>query len=272
MREPTDRAAGPNRTKLSRVLVTGAEGVIGGVVRRHLADRYQLSYLTHRPAEFPSHVADIADLVSIQPAFEGIDAVVHLAGASSIDAPWASVLTDNIIGTYNVFEAARQAHLSRVVFGSSNHTVGMYEVLGAPEIYDLADRRQYSTEVPVRPDSLYGASKVYGEAIGRLYADRYGLSVICLRIGAVREHDDPTDVSAERPSSMLRALTAEQTRTRLRAVWLSHRDCAQLIGRALDTSVDWAVVYGISNNPRRFWDLEEARQVLGYEPADSAPE
>ncbi len=254
------------------MLVTGATGVIGGVVRRHLADTYQLSYLTRRPADFASHVADITDLASIQPAFEGIDAVVHLAAASSVDAPWDAVLGDNIVGTYNVFEAARRARVSRIVFASSNHAVGMYEVEGAPALYDLADRSVYDADTPVRPDSLYGVSKVFGEALARMYADRYGLSAICLRIGAVRDHDDPTRFTGELPSTALPGLSVDETRRRLLAVWLSHRDCAQLVQRALETDLDWAVVYGVSNNPRRFWDLEGARELLGFEPLDSAPE
>jgi NAD+ dependent glucose-6-phosphate dehydrogenase len=257
--------------KLRRVLVTGAEGIIGGVVRRHLAERYELTHLTRHPAGFPSHVGDISDLPSIRPAFESIDAVVHLAAASSVEAPWDRVLSDNIVGTYNVFEAARGAHVRRVVFASSNHTIGMYEVEGAPAIYDLDDPRVYDTSTPVRADSPYGVSKVFGETLGRLYADRHGMDVICLRIGLVRENDDPTEAAAGRPFEPLPILTADQSRNRLRAAWLSHRDCAQLIQRALDSDVHWAVVYGISNNPRRMWDLETARELLAYEPADSAP-
>ena len=251
--------------------MTGADGVIGGVVRRHLGQLYQLSFLSHRPASFASHVGDITDLASIQPAFEGVDAVVHLAASTSVDAPWDEILSNNIVGTYNVFEAARRAGLSRVVFASSNHTVGMYEVEGAPELYDVEDHRIYDAETMLRPDSLYGVSKIFGEALGRLYADRHGLSVICLRIGAVREHDDPTNLARER-TPLLPGLTASQLGRRLRAAWLSHRDCAQLIRRALDTDTHWAVVYGVSNNPGRFWDLDGARDLIGYEPLDAAPE
>lgn len=257
--------------RASRVLVTGADGVIGSIVRQHLGHTYQLSYLTRRPAPFASHVGDIGDLASIQPAFEGVEAVVHLAASSSVDASWDEILSDNIVGTYNVFEAARRAGLSRVVFASSNHTVGMYEVDGAPELYEADDHRIYDAETTPRPDSLYGVSKLFGEAIGRLYADRHGLRVVCLRIGAVREHDDPTNVAGEQ-TSLLPELTADQLGRRLRAVWLSHRDCAQLISRALDADVDWAVVYGVSNNPGRFWDLDGARDLIGYEPMDAAPE
>jgi nucleoside-diphosphate-sugar epimerase len=254
-----------------RVLVTGGDGNIGRVVRRFLADTYELSFVTLRRAPFASHVGNITSLASIQAAFDGVDAVLHLAAASSVDTPWDRVLADNIVGTYNVFEAARRAGVKRVVFASSNHTMGMYEAEGAPGIYDLDDPRVHDALAPVRPDSLYGVSKVFGEAVGRLYADRYRMDVICLRIGIVRESDDPTKVEAGRPFEPFPVLTAEQSRQRLRAVWLSHRDCAQLIQRSLDAPVHWAVVYGVSNNPRRFWDLGPARDLLGFEPLDSSP-
>ncbi len=250
-----------------RVLVTGAEGTIGTAVREHLGDRYELASLTLTPQEFPSHVADIADLEAIQPAFENVDAVVHLAASADLEAPWEDVLHNNIVGTYNVFEAAHRAGLSRIVFASSNHTIGMYELDGAPALYDPVDERSYDHTAEIRPDSLYGVSKAYGEALGRMYMERYGLRVFCLRIGAVRENDDPT-VPATSP---LIDLDAEGQRNRLRAVWLSRRDCAELIAACLDAEdVDWAVVYGVSGNERRFWDLTHARELLGWEPQDAA--
>ena len=257
-----------------RVLVTGAEGTIGRAVREHLADRYELRALTREPAAFPSYVADIADLAAIEPAFAGIEAVVHLAASPAVETPWHDILPNNLIGTYNVFEAARRAGVKAVVFASSNHAIGGYEVDGAPALYDLDDPRVYDHTVELRPDSLYGVSKIYGEALGRLYADRYGLRVHCLRIGAVRAGDDPTapEVLASSPA-LLDLRTAEDRRRRMRAVWLSRRDCAQLIARCLDAEhVPWAVVYGVSNNPRRFWDIEHARALLGYDPQDAAPE
>ena len=252
-----------------RVLVTGAEGLIGTAVRRELGDRFELVSLTLAPQDFPSHVGDIADLEAIEPAFAGVEAVVHLAASASVEASWEDVLHNNIIGTRNVFEAARRNGVERVVFASSNHVIGMYETDGAPELYSLDDPRVYDHTAEIRPDSLYGVSKAYGEALGRLYMERHGLRVFCLRIGGVRPHDDPT-VPAE-PSSLL-ALDEEGLRLRNRAVWLSQRDCAALIERCLVVpDVRWAVVYGISNNPRRFWDLAHARELLGYEPRDAAP-
>jgi nucleoside-diphosphate-sugar epimerase len=251
-----------------RVLVTGAEGTIGTAVRRHLGDRYELVSLTLTPQDFPSHVGDVSDLAAIRPAFAGVDAVVHLAASAAVDTPWDDVLRNNLVGTYNVFEAAREAGVERVVFASSNHVVGMYETDGAPAIYEPDDGRTIDHTVEIRPDSLYGVSKAYGETLGRYYMEQHGLRVFCLRIGSVRPDDDPT-----RPFvNPLIDLDTEGRRNRLRAVWLSQRDCAELIGRSLEVEgVSWAVVYGVSRNPRRFWDLEHARELLGWEPQDAAP-
>jgi NAD+ dependent glucose-6-phosphate dehydrogenase len=251
-----------------RVLVTGAEGTIGTAVREHLAGRYELASLTLTPQEFPSHVADIADLDAILPAFENVDAVVHLAAVADLKAPWDDVLRNNIVGTYNVFEAARQAGVSRVVFASSHHVVGMYELDGAPTIYDPDDERRYDHTVEIRPDSLYGVSKAYGEALGRMYVERHGLRVFCLRIAAVRAEDHDATPTA----NVLIELDAEGRRNRLGAVWLSRRDCAELIARCLDIEDEsWAIVYGVSGSPRRFWDLNHARELLGWEPQDMPP-
>jgi nucleoside-diphosphate-sugar epimerase len=255
-----------------RVLVTGAEGTIGTAVRRLLGERYELHSLTLQPQDFPGHVANIVDLDAIQPAFEGMDAVVHLAASAPVETPWEDVLNNNIIGTRNVYEAAHRAGVERVVFASSNHTIGMYEVDGAPEIHELDDPRVYDHTVELRPDSLYGVSKVYGEALGRYYLERHGLKVFSLRIGSVRADDSPVSDGVRDNNPALMDLTVEQRLKRYRATWLSQRDCCQLISRCLDAeNIDWAVVYGISNNPRQFWDIGHARELLGYDPEDSAP-
>lgn len=247
------------------VLVTGAEGTIGTAVRAGLGERHEVVSLTREPQDFPSHVGDIADLESIRPAFEGVWAVVHLAASAAVESRWEDVLQNNLIGTYNVFEAARRAGVERVVFASSNHVIGMYEVEGGPELYRLDDPRVYDHTAEIRPDSLYGVSKAYGEALGRFYAERHGLKVFCLRIGWVPPGDDPLDAEPERP--------VEEWRRRIRAVWLSHRDCAQLVERCLEADgVRFAIVYGISDNPRQFWDLAHARELLGYSPQDRAPD
>jgi NAD+ dependent glucose-6-phosphate dehydrogenase len=254
-----------------KVVLTGAAGVIGTAVREHLRNRYEFVSITRQPTDFSDVVADISNFDAIRPAFDGADAVVHLAASISVDSPWEAVLTDNLIGTYNVYEAARQAGLKAIVFASSNHTIGGYEVDGAPRIYDLDDPRKYDHNAEIRPDSLYGVSKVYGEALGRYYHETYGMRVYNLRIGSVRADDDPT-ADGVKQSSFWLDLNDDQKFDRLRATWLSQRDCAELIGCCLEaTTVPWATVYGISDNPRQFWDIEHARRLLGYAPKDSAP-
>ena len=226
-----------------RVLVTGAEGTIGTAVREHLAGRFELVSLTLTPQDFPSHVADIAELDAIRPAFENVDGVVHLAGSASLEAGWDDVLRNNIVGTYNVFEAARQpeshASSTRPRITSSACTRSKER----PSLYDPDDERSFDQTTEIRPDSLYGVSKSYGEALGRLYMEQHGLRVFCLRIGAVRAHDDPNASTG----NALIELDAEAQRNRLRAVWLSRRDCAELIARCLEVEdVSWAIVYGVS--------------------------
>lgn len=255
-----------------KVVLTGAAGVIGQAVREHLGAKYEFVSITRRPAEFSDVVADIRNLDAIRPAFDGADAVVHLAASIDVTSPWDAVLNDNLIGTYNVYEAARQAGLKCIVFASSNHTIGGYEIDGAPRIYELDDARVYDQNAEIRPDSLYGVSKVYGEALGRYFHETYGMRVYNLRIGSVRADDDPVSEGVKQSSGWL-DLTDAQKYERLRSTWLSQRDCAELISCCLEaTTVPLATVYGISNNPRQFWDLEHARRVLGYAPKDGAPE
>jgi nucleoside-diphosphate-sugar epimerase len=251
-----------------RVLVTGAEGAIGTAVREFLPERYDLRCITREPAPFPSVVADIADRASIERAFDRVEAVVHLAAASSVSSPWDEILASNLVGTYNVFEAAAERGVSRLVFASSNHVIGMDEIDNAPGLYDIDDPRVFDETAELRPDSLYGVSKVYGEALARYYVERHGLSAVCLRIGTVRADDDAT-ATATVPDP-LEHLTPDERRKRIRATWLSRRDVAELIAAAIEAPVRWAVVYGISNNPRQFWSLAGARR-LGFEPRDAAP-
>ncbi len=256
-----------------RIVVTGSDGLIGRFALDAWRgnDRYEVVGLARRLGPYTDVEADITDLDALVAAFGGADAVVHLAATSAVESSWDDVLSSNLIGTYNVFEAARRAGVERVVFSSSNHAIGTYETENAPALFDLDDGRVWDHQAEIRPDSLYGVSKAYGEAMARYYVDHHGLKAFCLRIGGTRGEDDPSH-----PDNLWRPEfdhDAEKlaTRTRMRAVWLSPRDCIQLIERCLASERDWMLCYGISNNPRQFWDIEHAREALGYEPQDSAP-
>jgi NAD+ dependent glucose-6-phosphate dehydrogenase len=255
-----------------RVLITGVAGVVGQACVSYLSNRYDLTGIDIKdPGNVPTLVADIADLTRILPAFDGIDAVVHLAGNPSVHSPWDDIFNINIQGTYNVFEACRLKGVPAVVFASSNHAIGGYEEDGLPEIYELDDPRVYDHTVELRPDSLYGVSKIFGEAVGRYFSEYHGVRSYNLRIGSVRADDDPRDPSVPNSSFWL-DLTPEQKYDRLRATWLSKRDCAELIATCIEAEdVPFAIVFAISDNPRKFWDISHAKELLGWTPKDSAP-
>ena len=225
------------------LLITGAAGRIGGMLRPRLrrADR-TLRLLDVAAVDDPGDreevvTASVTDLDALTEVCRGADAVVHLGGISS-EAAWGEILDVNIHGTFTVFEAARRAGVPRVVFASSNHAVGFH-----PAVDAVRD------DLPARPDTLYGVAKVTGEALGSLYHDRYGLDVVCLRIGSCFEQ--PPDA---------RAL----------ATWLSPGDVARLVEAAVTARAPgFRVVWGVSDNTRRRWSLTAAAE-LGYRSHDDA--
>lgn len=253
------------------IVITGAEGVVGTVLRAGLAEAYDLRCLTRTPQPFPSLVADVTNEDGLVNAFADADAVIHLAGAITLQAGWEDVLTHNINGTRNVFAAARRANVPAVIYASSGHVLGGAEQRAGAALYDLADVRQFDETTPPEPDTLYGVSKLYGESLGRHYAQHHGMRVISIRIGMVLPDDNPRtrDAGGRGRSS---TMTPQERYPRMRAKWLSHRDCCQLFRCALEAKqVREAVVFGTSNNPRQIWSLRGARELLGYQPADAAP-
>src|SRR5918992_3720707 len=228
-----------------RVLMTGAAGRIGGVLREAWRGEFPILRLLdvrglgdESPGEELIRL-DINDFDGLRRALESIEVVVHLAGVPTEDV-FVRLLEANVHGTYNVFEAARQAGVRRAVFASTNHVTGFY-----PRTQPIGP------DDPVRPDSMYAATKVFGEAVGRLYADKWGMEVVCVRIGSF----------AERPTSA-HAL----------GMWLSPRDAVQLFTRAVTTpGVSYLIVFGLSRNRGSWWDNPGA-SALGYEPVDEAEE
>ncbi len=229
---------------MKRVLITGAAGSIGSSLRERLRDRYRLRLMYHNnelaPVEGEEVMrADITQLQQVEPLMRDVDAVVHMAGDARMSASFTDVLSKNMVGTYVIYETARLAGVPLVVFASTNHVTGMYERDGLP----------VEPVMPVRPDTHYGASKAYGEALGRFYADAYNLRVICLRIGS---------------------FVSKPTSRRNLATWISERDMAQLTWRSIESDVQYGIYYGISGNSRRTWSLDNAFRELGYAPEDDA--
>jgi nucleoside-diphosphate-sugar epimerase len=243
-----------------RVLVTGMSGLIGGALRRHLESTFELSALNRRPIPgVKCHQGDIADLDAIAPAFVGIDTVVHLAARTGTSEVFQELLQANVIGTYNVFEAARRAGVGRVVYASSGATVSAWErdppysALVAGRYDEAKSWTTMTHEMPLRPAGLYGASKIWGEAIARHYSDTYSLSAICVRIGRV--------LAADRPTS-----------AREFSVFCSQRDVVRMIELCITAppALKFDVFYAVSDNRWGYRDLEHARRVLGFEPRDRA--
>lgn len=228
-----------------RILITGAAGGVGTILTQRLKDEYDITGHDRnaQPEADPVILgADLVDYDAVRGIMDGIDTVVHLAGAASPEASWDAVLNANIIGTRNVLEAARDAGVRRVVYASSNHAMGMYDRLEQWPVYPDA--------LP-RADSLYGVSKVFGETIGQYYHDEFGLSFISLRIGWVSGDPTVSDVDV------------------LHAMWLSERDTAQVVRRAIETETDFGIYYAISDNPNRRWGMTNTMLELGYRPQDS---
>ena len=235
-----------NTSTKKRVLITGATGGIGLHLSEVLAGDYDIVQHGRTPKneeqEKVLHRADLGDYDEVLGLMDGVDTVVHMAGSASPESDWDSVLEANIIGLRNVLEAARESGVRRVVFASSNHAMGMY------------DRHEqwpvYPDQLP-RGDSLYGVSKIFGEALGRFYHDEHGLDFIALRIGWMSE--DPFSVDEDI----------------LHAMWLSPGDCEQVVRRAIEAEVTFGLYYAISDNPNRRWSMTNTTLELGYRPQDS---
>jgi uronate dehydrogenase len=243
------------------LVITGAGGTIGRVLRAELAGDHTLRTIDQRPASGIDLVADVRKSGRLAAAFTGAGAVVELAASSSVGSNWARVLENNVVATVGTLEAAHRAGVARVVIASSNHVTGMYErdepyasvLAGRYDGLDPDTLPRIRADSPIRADSSYAVGKAAVEAAGRYYAEEYGLSVICLRIGSVNREDRPR---SPREFSTL----------------LTYRDLAQLVRRCIDAPLDlrFAVFYGVSRNTWRVWDIDDAASAIGYEPVDDA--
>lgn len=238
--------------KLSRVLITGAKGKIGTVLRHALSqdcDVFQLDIenIQDSDVEIKGDIASYEDVIKALTKFEPIDCIVHLASNPNADSSWEDILQANIIGTRNIYEAARQQNVKRVIFASSTHLYGAYE--GYPADSELG--RPISVEDNPRPDGDYGTSKGFGELIARQYCDLYGIESICLRIGSVSAENEPVALYEK--------------------LWLSHNDLVQIFKLALTTDTQFGIYFVTSENRDGIFDLTPTKNELGFKPQDGYP-
>lgn len=226
-----------------RLLLTGAAGRLGRELRTRLKPHchtLRLNDIANLGAAAPGEELDstaLDDRRAVYALLKDVDAVVHFGGAST-EGAFESLLPANFVGVFNLYEAARQHKVKRIVFASSNHVTGFY-----PQHEVITAAR------PVRPDSYYAVSKAFGENLARFYFDRYGIETVCLRIGS--SFAEPKD------------------RRRL-AIWLSFDDLERLVVASLKAPVvGHSVIYGMSNNAGRWWDNTAAAH-LGFVPKDSS--
>lgn len=288
-----------------RVLVTGPYGEAGEAILEYLHDKeqYEFTYVNRSDhPDYETHVADIADYEAIRPAFENQDAVIHLAAQSDAGADFEGVIEPNIIGTYNILRAMAEADVPKLIFASSQRVMGLYEEDHAPELYEEDypsehDQFRLTHETLPKPDGYYGASKVFGENMCRVHARRDGApeQVYSLRISSVRtkKYDHPygdaergVDRSEEHEVEEGEVWDQSQTGSwergsdeynemvkRLKASWTSQRDFAHMLECCLeDDSVTYDAFYAVSGNASRWFDIEHAKAVLGYEPKDNGAE
>ena len=248
-----------------KVLITGASGLIGGLTIAAIGDKYDFIGLSRRRVDgIPHFVADITHADAIQPAFQGVDIVLHLAAANGVDQvhDWNATMAGTVQGTLNVYEAAREAGVQRVIHMSSGCTQLAYEwddqlpygkLANGPADQISETWTMVDLDWPVRPDSPYAVGKLFGENVGRYYADKYGMSTIVIRLGAVLPDDRP-QLRRQYPG------------------YLSQSDCVQMIDKCIDApdEIKFDIFNAISENKYRWRTTDHTKEVLGWQPVGCA--
>ncbi|MFB6291384.1 MAG: NAD-dependent epimerase/dehydratase family protein [Candidatus Bipolaricaulia bacterium] len=272
---------------VKKVLITGGYGKVGTAILENLAGKSDYEFTCFDRSDKPSYLnteqfdaisGNITDPEAIQSAMESKDVVIHLAAHPAVSTPWTRVLNNNIVGTYTALESAANQGVNKFIYASSNHVMGMYEKDRAPDIYYPGSDFTLDHRAEIRPDSYYGVAKSFGESLGRYYSDTMGIRFYALRICSAREpkydhpYGDAEKGVAEGKWSRGDDKYREQV-ARMKCMWFSRRDLAHMIELCLkNEAVEFDIFYGVSNNERRWHEIEHAEEVLGYEPKDNAEE
>lgn len=227
---------------MKKLLLTGANGRIGRVLVDGLRADYEVVATDMTPdPERAVEAVDVTDVAALHTAMSGVDTVIHMAWFMKSTDFHEQIVPVNIEGMYNLYEAARVNGVRRVIFGSSNHVTGFYPV-----------NQMTTPEMPMRPDSLYGLGKCWGELVGRFYSDRYGISSINVRIGNFSVENRPMSLRATR-------------------IWISHRDVVQLMRCCIeaDSAIRYLTLYGTSGNTRSWYPIDYLENLIGYKPLDN---
>lgn len=251
----------------AKVGITGASGIVGKVLTDALASEYDLTlYYRNTRIEreqFKRVRVDFSREDETMGVFDGLDAVIHLAADPHPATAWDTILSANIVATYNVMEEARRAGVPRVVFASTNHVQQGQCMLSADQpssVKPFYVRRlgQVRLSDPPSPNSYYAVSKLFGEQLGRYYSAFFGMRFVALRMGSTFDNDDPSWVKGTPGEDYVRAM------------YLSHRDCAEAFRAALRVDTDYLLAYAVSDNDRRLYDMTETIKKLGFAPRDNS--
>ena len=247
-----------------KILITGIAGTVGSIVAERLSSAHELSGIDVRPTDqFASRMIDLNDYDAIRPRFDGIDVVIHLAAepGHGREIGWDILMPRNVQPTANVFQAAHEAGVRRIVFASSMHVMGMYEEeepwrsIAAGEYGDLdpATVALVSAEAPVRADGRYAVTKAFGEQLARYYAEAEGMEAISVRLGTISGNNHP---GADARSYVS---------------WFSHRDLGDFFAACVEKpDIKHAIVYGASANTWKIYDTPAGWSILGITPQDDA--
>lgn len=265
---------------MEKVLITGAAGKIADV----LCDLpYQLVFTDINEPDRDSPIwnhyfeqGDLNDSSFLKKLLKNKQVLIHLGGSSSPDSSWEDVVRNNISGTRNIFHAAKNSKVDKIIFASSNRVYGMYEEENSEYFYSSQEKESKITEEDEpRPNSYYGVSKIFGESLGRYYSEVYDIDFISLRIGSVlsEKYDHPygyAQILVDEDKVEINDPEYNRQVGRLKGTWLARRDFCHIVDCCIKTKCNYGIFNAISDNSRAWLSIARAKEILNYQPKENA--